>query len=292
MSNVAEFSESLWRSILRTCASCWVGLPDVDVVGVDDPEPGHFVVVVVPREVLPISGRCGTTAWMKAAGRLTWSIFPPLARPVMLRVIRTRWCCPRFRCGIGSWSLEHPEIAPGGHRLTTRAGRWVCEQVGRYARSVSEVADALGCDWHTINDAVVAYGEALVDADDDRIPTVRALSLDETRSWCERSSDSDIGDHRKPTWGRVLDRRWLRLAVTSSVVRVGGGDLEAVVFSESPAGAFDVEHDGVVHESVQDGGCDDGVAEDGAPVGQPAVGGDDGGVALLVAGVHDLEEHR
>jgi transposase len=56
----------------------------------------------------------------------------------------------------------------------------VCEQVGRYARSVAEVADALGCDWHTINDAVVAYGEALIDVDTDRIPTVRALSLDET----------------------------------------------------------------------------------------------------------------
>jgi transposase len=105
---------------------------------------------------------------------------PAFDQTVVLRVIRTRWCCPRFRCGVGSWTLEQPEIAPAGHRLTTRAGRWVCEQVGRYARSVSEVADALGCDWHTVNDAVVVYGEALIDTDDDRIPTVRALSLDET----------------------------------------------------------------------------------------------------------------
>jgi len=35
--------------------------------------------------------------------------------------------------------------------------------VGRNARSVAEVAKELGCDWHTVNDAVLAYGEALVD---------------------------------------------------------------------------------------------------------------------------------
>ena len=95
-------------------------------------------------------------------------------------MVRTRWCCPAGRCGIGSWTIEHPEIAPAGQKLTTRAGRWATEQVGRYARSVSEVAEVLGTDWHTINDAVIGYGEALIDADVDRIGTVRALSLDET----------------------------------------------------------------------------------------------------------------
>jgi hypothetical protein len=44
-----------------------------------------------------------------------------------------------------------------------------------------------------------------------------------------------------------------------------------------------------VHKPVEDG-CDDGVTDDGAPVGQSAVGGDDGRVALLVAGVDHLEE--
>ena len=28
---------------------------------------------------------------------------------------------------------------------------------------MSEVAVELGCDWHTVNDAVIAYGTALVD---------------------------------------------------------------------------------------------------------------------------------
>jgi hypothetical protein len=62
--------------------------------------------------------------------------------------------------------------------MTDRAGRWATEQVGRCARSVSEVAKELGCDWHTVNDAVLRYGEALVD-DPDRFGTVSALGLDE-----------------------------------------------------------------------------------------------------------------
>jgi transposase len=44
---------------------------------------------------------------------------------------------------------------------------------------VNEVACELGCDWHTINDAVVTYGEVLVDHPG-RFAEVRALGLGET----------------------------------------------------------------------------------------------------------------
>lgn len=53
-------------------------------------------------------------------------------------------------------------------------------QVGRSGRPVSDVAGELGCDWYTVNDAVVAYGEALLATDTDRVGTVNALGLDET----------------------------------------------------------------------------------------------------------------
>ena len=45
--------------------------------------------------------------------------------------------------------------------MTDRAGRWATEQVGRYARAVNEIAKELGCDWHTVNDVVIAYGEGI-----------------------------------------------------------------------------------------------------------------------------------
>ena len=53
--------------------------------------------------------------------------------------------------------------------------------------------------------------------------------------------------------------------------------------------AFDLDHDGVVQQAVQQGCGDDVVAEDGAPVLEAAIGGEHGG-ALLVAGVDQLEE--
>jgi transposase len=162
-----------------------VGLPDVDVIGVDDPVPGQLVVVIEPREPRPACGRCQSPAWVKDRRAVDLVDLPAFDQTVTLRVIRTRWRCPMRRCGVGSWTVERPELAPAGHRLTTRAGRWACEQVGRYARSVAEVAAALGCDWHTVNDAVIAYGEALLDADEDRIGIVRALSVDETLFWRE-----------------------------------------------------------------------------------------------------------
>ena len=51
--------------------------------------------------------------------------------------------------------------------------------MGKYARSVNEVAAEFGCDWHTVNDTVVGYGEALLEADDDRIDEATGLGLDE-----------------------------------------------------------------------------------------------------------------
>src|SRR5690606_38105632 len=47
-------------------------------------------------------------------------------------------------------------------------------------RTVAEVARELGCDWHTVNDAVLAYGEALLEADTESVGQVMALGMDET----------------------------------------------------------------------------------------------------------------
>ena len=74
---------------------------------------------------------------------------------------------------------EDDKIAAARMSMTDRAGRWLTEQIGRYARSVNEVAIELGCDWHTVNDTLLAYGAALIDDDPDRYGTVTALGLDE-----------------------------------------------------------------------------------------------------------------
>lgn len=65
----------------------------------------------------------------------------------------------------------------------------------------------LGCDWHTVNNAVLAYGEALLDADVDRIGQVEALGMDETLfardgKWRTQSWSTSIVDVRT---GVLLD---------------------------------------------------------------------------------------
>lgn len=62
--------------------------------------------------------------------------------------------------------------------MTTRAARWATFEVG-HGRPVADVAKVLGCDWHTVMDAVMLYGSELVD-DPARFDTVAALGLDET----------------------------------------------------------------------------------------------------------------
>ena len=90
--------------------------------------------------------------------------------------------------------------------MTDRAGRWVTLQVGKQGRTVNEVASDLGCDWHTVNDAVIAYGTELVD-DEARIGDVEALDLDEilfcrVGRWRTQAWSIQIVDVER---GRLLD---------------------------------------------------------------------------------------
>ncbi len=74
-----------------------------------------------------------------------------------------------------------------------------------------DVANELGCDWHTVNDAVIIYGEALLAADAGRVGSVDALGLDETlffrlgpkhlQQWC--TSVVDVGRPGQP--GRLIE---------------------------------------------------------------------------------------
>ena len=75
-------------------------------------------------------------------------------------------------------------------------------QVGRLGRPVDEVAAELGCGWHTVNKEVRRWGEALLEADSDRVGLVEAVGVDETLFWRR-------GRWRVPQW-------------CTSVVDVGG----------------------------------------------------------------------
>ncbi len=137
-----------------------VGLPAINVLAVDDRD--GLIVHVESRGAPPGCPACGTRAWVKDRPRVELVDLPCFGRPTRLVWHKHRWCCPDRDCPAGSWTAEDPRVAPSRGAMTDRAGRWATVQVGREGRTVAEVARELGCDWHTVNDAVMAWGAALI----------------------------------------------------------------------------------------------------------------------------------
>lgn len=181
---------------IRMC-EILVGLPDVDLLGVDD-LPGEAGLVVHFRSRVPQSDcpACGRRGWVKQHRQVMLVDLPAFGRAVRLAWHKTRYRCPDPDCAQGSWTAHDERIASARYAVTHRAGRWVTRQVGQLRRAVSAVAGELGCDWHTVNDAVIGYGQVLVD-DPDRIGEVSAIGLDETLF-------NRIGQYRTLQWATTF----------------------------------------------------------------------------------------
>jgi len=154
-----------------------VGLDHVDVLDVEV-EGLDVTIAIETRQILVGCPSCGVLARSKGRRSVRLADVNHGFRRVNVLWIKRRWCCPDADCPRGSWTEEDRRIAHPRSLMLDRAARWVTEQVGRYARSVSEVAETLGCSWHTVNDAVLLYGEALIDLPG-RFGEVSALGLDE-----------------------------------------------------------------------------------------------------------------
>jgi transposase len=189
-----------------------VGLPDVNVLGVIDRHGEPLIVKVETRAPTPLCSGCGRAADLKDRDEVTHVDLPVFGRQAKLRWLKRRWRCLNRDCAMGSWTEANDEIALGDRFVTTRAARWMCRQVGGHGRTVDEVAG----DWHTVNDTVVEWGEALLAADADRINEVRGLGLDET----------------------LFNRtgRWRTQAWCTSIVDVARGQLLDVVPGRNAAG--------------------------------------------------------
>ena len=194
-----------------------VGLPDVNVLGVDEDGPDEPLRIHVETRGSRLGcPGCGGGVRIKDRPTVVLVDLPCFGRPTRLVWRKHRWVCVEGSCPTVSWTEQDPRIASPRLALTDRAGRWVTYQVGKCGRTVNEVATELGCDWHTVNDAVIAYGTVLIE-DEDRIGDVTALGLDETL-FCR------IG-------------RWRLQAWSTQIVDVGAGRLLDVVAGRDATGA-------------------------------------------------------
>lgn len=170
-----------------------VGLPAVAVLGVGE-WPGWLrIVITTTAALLGAPSCCGVLAHRHGVREVELVDLPVFGRPARLVWRKQRWRCPTCR---RAWTEQNPQIASARCQLTTRAARWATVQVGRHGRSVSEVAADLGCDWHTVMDAVAVYGTPLID-DPYRFGAVSAVGLDETLF-------ARVGPFRRQLWSTQI----------------------------------------------------------------------------------------
>jgi transposase len=155
-----------------------VGLKDVRVLQYERRGPDVTLVI----EQVVTDARCPSCrgpAQVKERPLVSYVDLPVYGQPMRLGWRKHRMCCREASCPRKSFVLTDHRIAAKNCLLTTRAAKWATVQVGS-GRTVKEVAGELACDWHTVNDAVTTYGEALLAADRKRLNKTIAIGLDET----------------------------------------------------------------------------------------------------------------
>ena len=155
-----------------------MGLKDVRVLRYERHGPDVELMI---EQVLGVvrCPTCAGPAQVKERPVVHYVDLPVYGTPMSLAWKKHRMRCVNRSCARKTWVLEDHRIAAKNCLLTTRAAKWATVQVGG-GRTVSEVAAELACDWHTVNDAVITYGEALLDADRKRLNQTTAIGLDET----------------------------------------------------------------------------------------------------------------
>lgn len=155
-----------------------VGLKDVRVLHYERSGPDVSLVIeqILDEIACPI---CRRRAQVKERPVVSYIDLPVYGFSMRLSWKKHRMRCVNEACPKKTWVVGDHRIAAKDCLLTTRAAKWATRQVG-YGRTVKEVAGELGCDWHTVNDAVTTYGAALLEADRQRVIHTSALGLDET----------------------------------------------------------------------------------------------------------------
>jgi transposase len=171
-----------------------VGLKDVRVLAYVRRGPDVELMIEQVTGVLscPV---CGGRAQVKERPVVHYVDLPVYGAPMSLGWKKHRMCCVDPACPKRSWVNEDHRIAAKSCLLTTRAAKWATVQVGA-GRTVSEVAAELSCDWHTVNEAVITYGEALLAADRKRLNRTTAIGLDETSFVKLSTTVADVENHQ------------------------------------------------------------------------------------------------
>ena len=155
-----------------------VGLDGLHVVDVD--KTGHGVLVVTMESAPTVMGcpTCGVVAESRGRRTTTLVDIPCFARPTRLRWRKRTWRCLEPACPTRVFTEQDEQIARPRGLLTTRACRWVIEQVRREHASIHGLARQLGVAWKTVWGSIQPILATLAD-DEARYAGVTTLGVDE-----------------------------------------------------------------------------------------------------------------
>jgi transposase-like protein len=140
---------------------------------IDDDHAVLACRVLEPDDWCP---RCGCQGVVHDSVERRLAHVPLGWRPTILAV-RVR----RYRCtGCGHvWRQNIDGAAAARVKLSRHAVLWALKSVVIDRLSIARVAELLGASWHTVNNAVLAAGRALLIDDPARLDGVRVLGVDE-----------------------------------------------------------------------------------------------------------------
>lgn len=133
-----------------------------------------LVLVVMQAGPRPACVGCGQSPTVKDREAVELVDLPYAGRQRRLFWHKVRWLCSNDNCDMMIWTWADPRIWAPRQRLMNRAARWVTFQLGAKARRCRR-SPATWLAWHTVNDAVIASGEALTDDDTHGIGTFCAI---------------------------------------------------------------------------------------------------------------------
>ena len=139
-----------------------VGLPAVRVLGIVDEADGPLFVHIETTGGRPDCPGCGAGATVKDRDVVELVDLPAFGSPDPAGVAQAPLALPERVSDEVVDRARNRRIAAARCVMTARAGRWATD-AGRPPRphASSEMATDLGCDWHTVKDAVDRYGTAL-----------------------------------------------------------------------------------------------------------------------------------
>ena len=166
--------------------------------------------VVEPEEVTERScwcTRCGELGVPRDTVLRRLAHVPVGWRPTVVDVMVRRYRCPG--CG-HVWRQDTTAAAAPRAKLTRSAVLWALKSVVVDRLSIARVAGSLRSSWHTVNDAVLNAGRALLINDPARLDGVRVLGVDE-HCW------------RHPRAGSGSVERFVTVIIDLTPVRDGTG---------------------------------------------------------------------